>query len=122
VPPESSIARFTIGQSAENVEPSNLSDEEDKADVPSDFDYYASSEGSVITVYGISAGDTEGVLPGAGEEIIVTQPAIDDVDQDFWPDLDNRDKDQLDKFTVCFVYASSGLRRWHRDGLVHEID
>jgi len=67
-------------------------------------------------------GDIEGVYPGSGIGYAVTQPAIDDVDEDFFPDEDTREEDHLDTFALGEIYASSGIRRRHDNGTTHEID
>lgn len=68
-------------------------------------------------------GDTPGVEPGYGEGYIVTQPALDDVDGNFYPDEATQDDDHLDSCGLGDVYASSGVRRRvDEHGLVHEID
>ncbi|KAM0334478.1 hypothetical protein ACHAQA_001506 [Verticillium albo-atrum] len=67
-------------------------------------------------------GDIPGVEPGCGEGYVVTQPAMDDVDDDFYPCAETADEDHLDSYRLGEVYASSGIRRREQDGLVHEID
>ncbi len=68
-------------------------------------------------------GDVPGVEPGYGEGYVVTQPALDDVDGNFYPDEDTQDDDHLDSCGLGDVYASSGVRRRiDEHGLVHEID
>lgn len=67
-------------------------------------------------------GDIDGIEVGDGEEIKITQPAIDDVDDDFFPSEEDRDEDHLDSHELGHVHASSGIRRWKKDGIVHEID
>ncbi|RNJ59350.1 hypothetical protein D7B24_002728 [Verticillium nonalfalfae] len=67
-------------------------------------------------------GDIPGVEPGCGEGYVVTQPAMDDVDNDFYPCAETADEDHLDSYSLGEVYASSGIRRREQDGLVHEID
>ncbi|RDW65588.1 hypothetical protein BP5796_10280 [Coleophoma crateriformis] len=67
-------------------------------------------------------GDIKGVPAGYGEEYIITQPAIDDLPSDFYPDEETRDEDHLDSHSLGEVYASSGIRRRTEDGVVHEID
>ncbi|KAH7092481.1 hypothetical protein FB567DRAFT_614468 [Paraphoma chrysanthemicola] len=71
---------------------------------------------------GVTVGDIEGIAPGKGEEIKITQPAIDDVDEDFFPSEEDRDDDHLSSHELGHVYASSGIRRWRRKGILHEID
>ncbi|OLN81428.1 hypothetical protein CCHL11_09840 [Colletotrichum chlorophyti] len=67
-------------------------------------------------------GDIPGVEPGCGEGYIITQPAMDDVDDEFYPSPETANEDHLDSFTVGEVYASSGIKRREQNGLVHEID
>ncbi|KAG7112173.1 hypothetical protein HYQ45_008385 [Verticillium longisporum] len=67
-------------------------------------------------------GDIPGVEPGCGDGYVVTQPAMDDVDDDFYPCAETADEDHLDSYSLGEVYASSGIRRREQDGLVHEID
>ncbi|KAF2263261.1 hypothetical protein CC78DRAFT_534141 [Lojkania enalia] len=107
----------------------DLKDEEDDQmswDLSSDseFDSDEESEGSMtdsITSRG-TTGDIEGIPVGEGDEIKITQPAIDDVEDDFFPNLEDRDDDHLSSHELGYVHASSGIRRWKRDGIVHEID
>lgn len=68
-------------------------------------------------------GYTEGVKCGHGDSIILTQPALDDVDENFFPSEEDKDEDHIDSHRLGHVYASSGLRRSdHGDGVEHEID
>ncbi|KAK2743025.1 hypothetical protein FQN57_004981 [Myotisia sp. PD_48] len=69
-----------------------------------------------------SIGDTMGVEPGEEPRVIVTQPAIDDVDENFFPSLEDRDDEHLASHSLGYVHASSGVRRWTRDGIKHEVD
>ncbi|KAF2811605.1 uncharacterized protein BDZ99DRAFT_277743 [Mytilinidion resinicola] len=66
-----------------------------------------------------TAGDVEGIQPAMGEGIIITQPAIDDNFSSSPVVIDAR---YLDILTFGHVYASSGIRRWRRNGAVNEID
>ncbi|KAF5874385.1 putative het-s domain containing protein [Botrytis fragariae] len=52
----------------------------------------------------------------------VTQPAIDDIDPNFYPDPETRDEDHLDSFLLGSVYTSSGIRRLAHENITHEID
>ncbi|KAL9112534.1 MAG: hypothetical protein Q9227_003105 [Pyrenula ochraceoflavens] len=70
----------------------------------------------------MSVGDTVGVDPLDEEDFIITQPAIDDVEEDFFPNADDRDDDHLASHSLGHVYASSGIRRSKREGIKHEID
>lgn len=67
-------------------------------------------------------GDIPGIEPGCGDGYIVTQPALDDVEDGFYPSEETADEDHLDTFSLGEVYASSGIRRKQVDGLVHEVD
>lgn len=69
-----------------------------------------------------TTGDIDGILLGEGEHIKITQPAIDDVEPDFFPNEEDRDDDHLSSHELGHVHASSGIRRWKRDGILHEID
>lgn len=95
----------------------DFSDSEFDTEDESDQEAMTDSNFSHITV-----GDIEGVEPGEGEDIRVTQPAIDDVDEDFFPNEEDKDEDHLDSHELGHVHASSGIRRWKRDGILHEID
>lgn len=69
-----------------------------------------------------SIGDTAGIEPGEEPRLLVTQPAIDDVHEDFFPSPEDRDDEHLASHSLGYVHASSGVRRWTRKGLKHEID
>ena len=71
-----------------------------------------------------SVGDTNGVDPWDQDEdeVLVTQPAIDDVEEGFFPNSDDKDEDHLDSHTFGYVHASSGIRRRVLHGIKHEID
>ena len=71
---------------------------------------------------GYEPGDIEGIPQGCGEGYLITQPAIDDVDVEFYPIEEERDQDHLDSCKLGEVYASSGIRRRVEDDIVHEID
>ena len=70
----------------------------------------------------INMGDTIGVEPGQGVELIVTQPAIDDVDCNFFANEDDMDDDHLSSHSLGHIHASSGLRRSTQGGISHEVD
>lgn len=69
-----------------------------------------------------SIGDTAGIEPGEEPRQYVTQPAIDDVLEGFFPVAEDRDDDHLASHTLGYVHASSGVKRWTRRGIKHEID
>ncbi|KUI64964.1 hypothetical protein VM1G_00141 [Cytospora mali] len=82
---------------------------------------YSDEESAEEDEYG-APGDIPGVEPGCGEGYIISQPALDDVSEDFYASPETQDEEHLDSFTVGEVFASSGIRRRNGDGLVHEID
>ena len=71
-----------------------------------------------------SVGDTVGVDPWDNDEdeVLVTQPAIDDVEEDFFPSSEDKDDDHLASHSFGYVHASSGIRRRVLRGIKHEID
>ncbi|KAI9370573.1 hypothetical protein BJX61DRAFT_515163 [Aspergillus egyptiacus] len=106
-----------------------ISDDEDGDDYFDDYalsDGYSSDEGDDDFGYddedAASIGDTAGIEPGEEPPLFVTQPAIDDVREDFFPSPEDRDDEHLASHTFGYVHASSGVRRWTRKGIKHEID
>jgi hypothetical protein len=87
---------------------------------PFDSDYENESEDEEDVE--MEAGDIKGIPVGCGEGYAVTQPAIDDVDPDFYPEEETRDEEHLDSCGLGEVYASSGIRRRVVDNITHEID
>ena len=69
-----------------------------------------------------SIGDRLGVGPDDDDELSVTQPAIDDVDEDFFPSAEDRDDDHLSSHSFGYVHASSGIRRIMSGQMKHEVD
>lgn len=68
-------------------------------------------------------GDIPGIEPGCGDGYIISQPALDDVDGEFYAGPDTQDEEHLDSFGLGEVFASSGIRRRNDErGLIHEID
>ena len=67
-------------------------------------------------------GDIQGIPKGEGDRLLITQPAIDDVRGDFFPREEDKDEEHLESHMLGRVYASSGIRRWKKDELTHEID
>ena len=74
------------------------------------------------TVEDINMGDIPGTMPGEGEHIIVTQPALDDVDENFFPNEDDMSDDHLVSHGLGNIHASSGLRRLTYGSVAHEVD
>ena len=67
-------------------------------------------------------GDTPGIEASQCESLLITQPAIDDVHEDFFPAEEDKDEEHLSSHTFGHVHASSGIRRSTREGIIHEID
>lgn len=68
-------------------------------------------------------GDIPGVEPGCGEDYVISQPALDDVEEGFYASPETQDEEHLDTFSLGEVFASSGIRRRNDErGLIHEID
>ncbi|KKF95595.1 hypothetical protein CFO_g2064 [Ceratocystis platani] len=103
-----------------------LSDSEDEYSEVPDLDvheYMTDSEDEGMDPFSSTEpGDIKGVEAGYGDDYIVTQPAMEDVPSDFFPCEETADEDHLDTYSLGQVYASSGIRRRIKDGLVHEID
>ncbi|KAB2569430.1 hypothetical protein DBV05_g11904 [Lasiodiplodia theobromae] len=102
-----------------------ISDDEDFDDSASSYTYDSADEAfsdSESEDTSSEPGDIPGIEAGDGEEILITQPAIDDVEDDFFPCEEDRDEDHLDSHGLGHVHASSGIRRWNRNGVIHEID
>lgn len=71
-----------------------------------------------------SIGDTPGIQPFTvdDEDLCITQPAIDDVEDDFFPTLEDRDDDHISSHAFGHVHASSGIKRVVNRGMKHEVD
>lgn len=84
--------------------------------------YYDSDEGDEEDER-VEPGDIPGVEPGCGDGYIISQPALDDVEDGFYAGADTQDEEHLDTYSLGEVFASSGIRRRNDDrGLIHEID
>lgn len=120
--------------STESPASGNSSDSEDFAAEFSDAGSDLLTESAITSEYSESDGEEEeneysqpgdipGVEPGCGDGYIISQPALDDVDEDFYAGSDSRDDDHLDSFSLGELFASSGIRRRGDErGLIHEID
>lgn len=104
----SDLSRDDLSSTAENDDEFDLSDDE----VVSDDSECDLSE----------TGDIPGVAKGEGDGLIVTQPAIDDVDPKFFPNEEDKDEEHLYSNELGRVYASSGIRRLKKKDGKHEID
>src|SRR5204862_3444837 len=68
-----------------------------------------------------SVGDIVGVDPYDEDDVLVTQPAIDDVEDDFFPSAADKDEDHLASHSLGYVHASSAIRRRLLHRLKHEF-
>ncbi|KAK4152095.1 hypothetical protein C8A00DRAFT_44787 [Chaetomidium leptoderma] len=126
------LAAWYAEQSQQHDSDPDSSGSEDYACEFSDSDSDTLSESAITSDYSddedeedeqyTEPGDIPGVEPGCGEGYIITQPALDDVPDGFYPSTETEDEDHLDTYTVGEVYASSGLKRRNEHGLLHEID
>ncbi|KAI8962135.1 hypothetical protein F5Y11DRAFT_203039 [Daldinia sp. FL1419] len=123
-PPRSSAAAYplegesSMGDSSDEFA-GEFSDSESEVSLT---DITSDDEESDDEEYFTEPGDIPGVEPGCGDGYIITQPALDDVPEGFYPSEDTMDEDHLDTYRLGEMYASSGIRRRNENGLVHEID
>lgn len=96
-------------------------DEDDEFWLSPDFDNEPTSGSNDEDDSG-ELGDTAGVQVGCGEDLIVTQPAFDDVNRDFFPSEEDIDDDHLSSHALGHIHASSGIKRARRDHIIHEVD
>ncbi|KAL8905132.1 MAG: hypothetical protein Q9207_002833 [Kuettlingeria erythrocarpa] len=115
----------------EALYPFEISDDEDEGyrsgqddEDLSDFDpaQWDTPDMEDLTDTDVNMGDTPGITPGYGETVLVTQPAIDDVHDDFFPNEEDMDEDHLASHTFGHIHASSGIRRTSRGAISHEVD
>ena len=115
----------------QNSESGDSSGSEDYACEFSDSESDSFSESAITSEYSeedeedeqyTEPGDIPGIEPGCGDGYIITQPALDDVPEGFYPSSETQDEDHLDTYSLGEIYASSGIRRRTENGLLHEID
>ncbi|KAL8654580.1 MAG: hypothetical protein Q9226_003372, partial [Calogaya cf. arnoldii] len=119
--------QWTTEAPPEALYPFEISDDEDEgylSDSLSDFDPSQWDMPYLFEDEQIDMGDTPGISPSNSQNstFLVTQPAIDDVDSDFFPKESDIDQDHLTSHTLGYVHASSGLKRTTRHHISHEID
>ncbi|KAI4252254.1 MAG: hypothetical protein LQ352_004386 [Teloschistes flavicans] len=121
---------WTIEAGPEALYPFEISDDEDEGyrsgpeeeDDAFDFDPSKWDRDDTDDLDDVDMGDTPGVEPGQGETLLVTQPAIDDVDEGFFPNEEDVDEDHIASHTLGYIHASSGIRRTSRGSVSHEVD
>lgn len=109
---DSGTEHWFLDDSSDTTTPSLIADDFSDDDDDPDFDDNA------------SIGDKPAIEPYSleCEELRITQPALDDVDEDFFPSEEDRDEDHLASHAFGYVHASSGIRRVTRGMLTHEVD
>ncbi|KAI9823000.1 MAG: hypothetical protein M1832_002654 [Thelocarpon impressellum] len=70
----------------------------------------------------VEPGDAPGIVKGQGSNLVITQPAMDDVDDAFFPTDEDKNEEHLESHRFGQIHASSGIRRWKRNNEKHEID
>lgn len=121
--------QWTTVAPLEALYPFEISDDEDEgylSDSLSDFDpsQWDTPELLAPDEEDVDMGDTPGISPGAHQNptLLVTQPAIDDVSSNFFPNESDIDQDHLASHTLGYIHASSGIKRTLRNHISHEID
>ncbi|KAG9242839.1 hypothetical protein BJ878DRAFT_568980 [Calycina marina] len=119
--PELTHSESSVCSSGDEEFMYELSD--DDSDSHSEFDEGTEDDADDDSDDELEPGDIKGIPQGCGEFYTVTQPAIDDMGEDFYPDEETMDEEHLDCYTLGEIYASSGIRRrTTEDGNAHEID
>ena len=87
---------------------------------PSILDHDFSDEDDEL----FTMGDTLGTPPGGGRDKVVTQPALDDVDSDFFPTEEDKSDEHLQSHSLGYIHASSGRKqvKHGNDSIAHEVD
>ncbi|KAI9672667.1 MAG: hypothetical protein M1831_000102 [Alyxoria varia] len=115
-PPRSSAGRKdgSIQTVSELITQFSDDDETSDLDDMSDFD----DDSSDVS----EAGDTEGIDCGEGDEVPITQPALADVADNFFPCDEDKDEEHLESHSLGHIHASSGIKRMTYEGVEHEVD
>ncbi|KAL8949591.1 MAG: hypothetical protein Q9222_004306 [Ikaeria aurantiellina] len=129
-PKESMSRPWSTDVPPEALYPFDISDDEDEGyrsgveeeDDLSEFDPSQWDVPDATDLDDVDMGDTPGIEPGQGDALVVTQPAIDDVDEGFFPNEEDMDEDHLASHTFGHIHASSGIKRRHRGPISHEVD
>ena len=116
---ETSYAEFEVSDDEDESDQFVLQSLDDSSDEyeSEDEEEVSDGDGNVASV-----GDTAGVEPDEDPPLVVTQPALDDVHENYFPVEEDRDEEHANIHSFGHVYASSGVRRWIRKGIKHEID
>lgn len=120
------IKHWSLEDPPEALYPFEISDDDEdegyRSDDLSDFDPSQWDTPDAADPGEVDMGDTPGVRPGKGETLLVTQPAIDDVDEGFFPNEEDVNEDHLASHAFGHIHASSGIRRTSRGAISHEVD
>lgn len=111
---------FTIDDGPLYDDPLDVDDHDNDFWLEPDYDADAMPEDEIEEE--VDMGDTTGITAGTGDDLFVTQPALDDVGRDFFPSEEDKDLEHLCSHAFGHVHASSGLRRARDEDLIHEID
>lgn len=87
-----------------------------------DFDRQLQLEADEDSDDDIDLGDTLGVKVDHGHDMAVTQPAIDDVNEEFFSTEEAKNEEHLSSHAFGHIHASSGIKRSRKDDIIHEID
>lgn len=114
------IYPFEISEDELNGD-THVADDDDEFWLSPDFDNEPAPNFGDEDDFG-ELGDTVGVQVGCGEDLIVTQPAFDDVNREFFPSEEDMDEDHVSSHKLGHIHASSGIKRTRRDQIIHEVD
>ncbi|KAI3336289.1 hypothetical protein HD806DRAFT_517554 [Xylariaceae sp. AK1471] len=101
---------------------SDEEDEDEEFNEPGDIPGIEPGCGDAEVIHGVELGESCHPADLSFVGYIVTQPALDDVPEGFYPSSDTENEDHIDTYRVGEVYASSGIRRRTENDLIHEID
>ena len=126
-PPGRALYPFEIPDDSLDLD---LSSSEYNADDP-ETDFWLSPDFETSTIDdsdeedAYEMGDTDPILPSpSSQPLAVTQPALDDVSDGFFPSPEDVDSEHLSSHCLGHIHASSGLRRSREpdSSLIHELD
>ncbi|KAL9612790.1 MAG: hypothetical protein Q9167_002625 [Letrouitia subvulpina] len=105
--------------------PFDMSDDEDEGFQDSDYQDNGTTFDPALwdnELTDVDMGDSPGIELGCGDGLIVTQPAIDDVNEGFFPNEEDMAEDHLSSHTLGYIHASSGIKRTSFCAASHEVD
>ncbi|KAI4214769.1 MAG: hypothetical protein LQ351_002845 [Letrouitia transgressa] len=105
--------------------PLDMSDDEDEGFQDPDYQHNETTFDPALwdnELVDVDMGDSPGIELGCGDDLIVTQPAIDDVSEGFFPNEEDMAEDHLSSHTLGHIHASSGIKRTSHGTTSHEVD